>query len=153
MNQGFPNMILVVDQLVHISFMFSLSVYELHCPSLFHTFAVMIFWVVYSFACKLIDCILASLCRIIFSAHTHEFSSYFHPDGTREVTVPALTWNARDDPGFIVANFRRNNIAVSISYCSLVRESRLIMGYVYVMVLFVVMMVFSRILFICSRQW
>ncbi|KAH7524426.1 hypothetical protein FEM48_Zijuj06G0117900 [Ziziphus jujuba var. spinosa] len=91
--------------------------------------------------------------RIIFSAHTHEFSSYFHPDGTREVTVPALTWNARDDPGFIVANFRRNNIAVSISYCSLVRESRLIMGYVYVMVLFVVMMVFSRrLLLICSRQ-
>lgn len=97
--------------------------------------------------------LLDSLCRIVFSAHTHEFSSHVHPDGTREVTVPAMTWNARDDPGFIVANFRRNNKAVSISYCSLARESRVIMGYIYIVVLLVLMVVFSKTpLLIYSRQ-
>ncbi|XP_030481300.1 uncharacterized protein LOC115698229 isoform X2 [Cannabis sativa] len=49
--------------------------------------------------------------RIIFSAHSHEFSSYTHPDGTYEVSVPAMSWNARDDPGFIFAIFRSNKRA------------------------------------------
>ncbi|XP_024027662.1 metallophosphoesterase 1 isoform X2 [Morus notabilis] len=49
--------------------------------------------------------------RIIFTAHSYEFSAYTHPDRTYEVTVPAMTWNARDDPGFIVAIFRRNKRA------------------------------------------
>ncbi|XP_062097220.1 uncharacterized protein LOC133803264 isoform X2 [Humulus lupulus] len=49
--------------------------------------------------------------RIIFSAHSHEFSYYTHPDGTYEVSVPAMSWNARDDPGFIFAIFRRNKRA------------------------------------------
>ncbi|KAK9930574.1 hypothetical protein M0R45_027609 [Rubus argutus] len=40
--------------------------------------------------------------RIVFSAHTQEFYDHFHPDGTREVTVPAMTWNARDDPGLLL---------------------------------------------------
>ncbi|KAK8315141.1 hypothetical protein V6Z12_D01G220200 [Gossypium hirsutum] len=49
--------------------------------------------------------------RIIFSAHTQEFSDHTHPDGTREVTIPAMTWKVRDDPGFIVATFQRNKSA------------------------------------------
>ncbi|XP_043722423.1 metallophosphoesterase 1-like [Telopea speciosissima] len=72
--------------------------------------------------------------RIVFSAHTHRFCDHIHRDGTREVTVPAMTWNARDDPGFIVATFGRNK-AVTISQCSLARESHVIMAYVSVLVL------------------
>ncbi|KAK8370940.1 hypothetical protein V6Z12_A01G211400 [Gossypium hirsutum] len=49
--------------------------------------------------------------RIIFSAHTQEFSDHTHSDGTREVTIPAMTWKVRDDPGFIVATFQRNKSA------------------------------------------
>uniref|UniRef100_A0A2N9ED52 Calcineurin-like phosphoesterase domain-containing protein n=1 Tax=Fagus sylvatica TaxID=28930 RepID=A0A2N9ED52_FAGSY len=49
--------------------------------------------------------------RIVFSAHTHEFCDQLHSDGTREVTVPAMTWNARDDPGFVVATFHRKKRA------------------------------------------
>ncbi|KAJ6405200.1 hypothetical protein OIU84_013220 [Salix udensis] len=44
--------------------------------------------------------------RIVFSAHTHEFCDHTHADGTREITVPAMTWKARDDPGFVFATFR-----------------------------------------------
>ncbi|XP_034914967.1 uncharacterized protein [Populus alba] len=44
--------------------------------------------------------------RIVFSAHAHEFCDHTHSDGTREITVPAMTWKARDDPGFVFATFR-----------------------------------------------
>ncbi|XP_075640567.1 uncharacterized protein LOC142612350 [Castanea sativa] len=74
--------------------------------------------------------------RIVFSAHTHEFCDQLHSDGTREVSVPAMTWNARDDPGFVVATFHRNRRAVSVSYCSLARESHVIIVYVSFVVLF-----------------
>lgn len=91
---------------------------------------------------------------MVFSAHTHEFFSHLHPDGTREVTVPALTWKARDDPGFVIANFRRNNKTVSISYCSLAKQSGVIMGYIYIVGVLVLMAVFSRTPFlICLVQW
>ncbi|PQM41455.1 metallophosphoesterase 1 [Prunus yedoensis var. nudiflora] len=80
--------------------------------------------------------------RIVFSAHTQEFHDHFHPDGTREVTVPAMTWNARDDPGFVVAIFRRNKGEVSVSYCSLARESHALIAYVTLLILLVSMMVF-----------
>ncbi|OEL26731.1 hypothetical protein BAE44_0012251, partial [Dichanthelium oligosanthes] len=33
--------------------------------------------------------------RIIFNAHTGSFSDFLHADGTREVTVPAMTWKGR----------------------------------------------------------
>nr|XP_023926628.1 metallophosphoesterase 1-like isoform X2 [Quercus suber] len=74
--------------------------------------------------------------KIVFSAHTHEFCDQLHSDGTREVSVPAMTWNARDDPGFVVATFHRNRRAVSVSYCSLARESHVIIAYVSFVVLF-----------------
>ncbi|XP_055959915.1 uncharacterized protein LOC126664368 isoform X2 [Mercurialis annua] len=51
--------------------------------------------------------------RIIFSAHSHEFCDYTHSDGIREVTVPAMTWKARDDPGFIIATFHGVKRSVS----------------------------------------
>ncbi|GMN45295.1 hypothetical protein TIFTF001_014482 [Ficus carica] len=73
--------------------------------------------------------------RIVFSAHSHKFSTYAHPDGTYEVAVPAMTWNARDDPGFIVAIFRQNRRAVSIIYCALARESQVILANLSVLVL------------------
>ncbi|KAM5575802.1 hypothetical protein ABKV19_014650 [Rosa sericea] len=81
--------------------------------------------------------------RIVFSAHTQEFYDHFHPDGTREVTVPAMTWNARDDPGFVIATFRRNEGAVSISYCSLARESHILVAYASLLILSVSMLAFS----------
>ncbi|KAL2336456.1 hypothetical protein Fmac_010902 [Flemingia macrophylla] len=50
--------------------------------------------------------------RIIFSAHSYEFSDYVHRDGTREITVPAMSWNSRDDPGFVIATFQKAGRAV-----------------------------------------
>ncbi|GFY85807.1 hypothetical protein Acr_04g0005450 [Actinidia rufa] len=40
-------------------------------------------------------------CSYIFCVRTHSH-------GTREITVPAMTWNARNDPGFVVATFKSN---------------------------------------------
>ncbi|KAK6246084.1 hypothetical protein SCA6_009174 [Theobroma cacao] len=82
--------------------------------------------------------------RIIFSAHTHEFSDHTHPDGTREVTVPAMTWNARVDPGFIVATFRGNISAVSVTYCSVARESDILIVYTCTLVLFIILVIVSN---------
>ena len=86
------------------------------------------------------------VCRIIFSAHTHEFSDKTHPDGTREVTVPAMTWNVRDDPGFIVATFRGNRSAVSVTYCSVARESHILKAYTFALVLFLFLVIVSNTL-------
>ncbi|CAM8972051.1 unnamed protein product [Rhodiola kirilowii] len=61
--------------------------------------------------------------RIIFSAHQNEFCSHTHPDGTLEISVPAFSWNARDDPGFILATFKNNGATVTVSQCFLARES------------------------------
>ncbi|OMO94254.1 hypothetical protein COLO4_16444 [Corchorus olitorius] len=74
--------------------------------------------------------------RIIFSAHRHEFSDHTHPDGTREVMVPAMTWTVRDDPGFIVATFRENRSAVSVTYCAVARESHILIAYTSALILF-----------------
>ncbi|RDX84067.1 Metallophosphoesterase 1, partial [Mucuna pruriens] len=53
---------------------------------------------------------------------------------TREITVPAMSWNARDDPGFVIATFQNEGRAVSISYCSLARESHILLVYISVIV-------------------
>ncbi|KAJ7959041.1 metallophosphoesterase 1-like isoform X1 [Quillaja saponaria] len=74
--------------------------------------------------------------RIVFSAHTHEFCDHVHLDGTREVTVPAMTWNARDDPGFIFVTFQRTGRTVSVSYCSIARESQILVAFLFVLVIF-----------------
>ena len=77
----------------------------------------------------------ALVCRIIFSAHTHEFCDHTHADGTREITVPAMTWKARDDPGFVFATFRSGGNTVSVSYCSLARESHVLIAYTLILLL------------------
>ncbi|POO04031.1 Metallo-dependent phosphatase-like [Trema orientale] len=83
--------------------------------------------------------------RIVFSGHSHEFSAYTHQDGIYEVAVPAMSWNARDDPGFIFAIFRRNKSPVSIIYCSLARESRVIVAYISVLLLLASIIVLTLI--------
>ncbi|KAL6317525.1 hypothetical protein AAG906_030278 [Vitis piasezkii] len=82
--------------------------------------------------------------RIVFSAHSHRFCDRTHPDGTREVTVPAMTWNAGDDPGFVVATFRKNRGAVIISHCSLARESHILIAYISLLILFMSMIFVAK---------
>jgi ethanolamine phosphate phosphodiesterase len=47
-----------------------------------------------------------------------------------------MSWNARDDPGFVIATFRKTGRDVSISYCSLARESHVLVVYVSIIVMF-----------------
>jgi hypothetical protein len=47
-----------------------------------------------------------------------------------------MSWNARDDPGFVIATFQKTGKAVSISYCSLARESHILIIYFSMIVLF-----------------
>jgi hypothetical protein len=69
------------------------------------------------------------------------------------VTVPAMTWNVGDDPGFVVATFHGNRRAVSVSYCSLARESHVLLAYITFVVLFVSTMLVSKPpLLICLRR-
>lgn len=79
----------------------------------------------------------ALVCRIVFSAHTHEFCDHTHSDGTREITVPSMTWKARDDPGFVFATFRSGGNTVSVSYCSLARESHVLISYTLILFLLI----------------
>lgn len=80
---------------------------------------------------------LIPMCRIIFSAHTHKFCDHTHSDGTREITVPAMSWAARDDPAFVVATFRRNGRAVTLSHCTLARESHVLFASISVLVVLI----------------
>ncbi|KAM3209005.1 hypothetical protein ACQJBY_063596 [Aegilops geniculata] len=66
--------------------------------------------------------------RIIFSAHADSFSDHTHPDGTREVTVPAMTWKKGGMPGFAIATFGQKGI-VSVNCCWLVQEWYIMTGY------------------------
>lgn len=66
--------------------------------------------------------------RIIFSAHAHSFSDYTHADGTREVTVPAMTWKKRGVPGFVIATLGQKGV-VSVMCCSLAQEWYIMTGY------------------------
>ncbi|KAF7100317.1 hypothetical protein CFC21_101846 [Triticum aestivum] len=66
--------------------------------------------------------------RIIFSAHADSFSDHTHPDGTREVTVPAMTWKKGGMPGFAIATFGQKGV-VSVNCCWLVQEWYIMTGY------------------------
>jgi ethanolamine phosphate phosphodiesterase len=68
------------------------------------------------------------LYRIIFNAHTGSFSDFLHADGTREVTVPAMTWKTRGVPGFVITTFDTKG-TVTLSCCLLAKEWHVIMGY------------------------
>lgn len=83
----------------------------------------------YNFGCILIGS-YQSICRIVFSAHAHEFCDHTHLDGTREITVPAMSWDARDDPGFVVATFRKRKAELAITHCFLARESHVLLAYI-----------------------
>lgn len=93
--------------------------------------------------------------RIVFTAHTHRFCDRTHYDGTREITVPTLTWSGRDDPGFVVATFGRND-AIKIQRCFLARESHVLMAYVLVLIslLFIalIIMCVDTSSFSCQRR-
>nr|CAB3467537.1 unnamed protein product [Digitaria exilis] len=66
--------------------------------------------------------------RIIFNAHTGSFSDFLHADGTREITVPAMTWKTRGVPGFVISTFDTKG-SVTLRYCWLAQEWHVIMGY------------------------
>lgn len=83
--------------------------------------------------------------RIVFSAHSDEFCIHTHSDGTHEVTVPAMSWDARDDPGFVVASFRRNGRVVTVSYCSLAKESHVVIAHITVLVLFILIVLVANL--------
>lgn len=73
---------------------------------------------------------------MVFSAHTHHFCDYSHGDGTREVTVPAMSWAAEGKPGFVVATFQQNKV-VTVSHCSLPKELHVIVSYVSMFILLI----------------
>lgn len=81
---------------------------------------------------------------MVFSAHSQQFCDRTHPDGTREITVPSMTWNARDDPGFVVATFRKNRGVVTISHCSLARESHILIAYISLLIVLMSMMLMAK---------
>ncbi|KAL6962664.1 hypothetical protein U1Q18_037623 [Sarracenia purpurea var. burkii] len=82
--------------------------------------------------------------RIIFSAHNHIFCDCIHLDGTREITVPAMTWDARNDPGFVVATFRSDGRDALVSHCSLPKESNVVLAYISILVLFMSTMLVAK---------
>ncbi|KAJ8771612.1 hypothetical protein K2173_026789 [Erythroxylum novogranatense] len=90
--------------------------------------------------------------RIVFSAHTHKFCDRTHSDGTREVTVPTMTWKVRDDPGFVVATFRGDRNSSSISYCSLARESHVLIAYSSLLALLLTLWIVVNTNLKCLRQ-
>lgn len=103
--------------------------------------------------CWFINALFPYIYRIIFSAHAHEFCDYTHSDGTREVTVSAMTWKARDDPGFVIANFHGNGRGVSVSYCSLARESQLLIAYGFVLISLSSIMLVANITQLRRSRW
>ncbi|KAF0922187.1 hypothetical protein E2562_027783 [Oryza meyeriana var. granulata] len=72
--------------------------------------------------------------RIVFSAHDGSFSDYTHDDGTREVSVPAMTQKITGVPGFVIATFGRKGI-VTVRHCFIVPEWYVIAGYLIFLLL------------------
>ncbi|KAK8970665.1 hypothetical protein KSP40_PGU004026 [Platanthera guangdongensis] len=80
--------------------------------------------------------------RLIFSAHRQHFDVYNHIDGSREVTVPAMTWALGGRPSFVFASFGENNTRVS--NCSLAEEMHVLMSYLSLLVLLLAATLISR---------
>ncbi|KAL4557242.1 hypothetical protein LXL04_035415 [Taraxacum kok-saghyz] len=69
--------------------------------------------------------------RMVFSAHAQSFSDRIHPDGTREIVVPAMSWDAgNDNPAFVAVTFRKNGTSAIVSHCKLAGKSHVLMFYV-----------------------
>lgn len=69
------------------------------------------------------------MCRLVFSGHTHRWCDIIHADGTREITVPSLSWRNRNDPSFVMATFHTNS-SVTVQRCMLANESTMIVLYI-----------------------
>ncbi|XP_038990189.1 metallophosphoesterase 1-like isoform X2 [Phoenix dactylifera] len=82
--------------------------------------------------------------RMVFSAHAHRFCDHEHSDGTREVTIPAMTWAARGKPGFVVVTFGQNK-AVTVNQCSVATESQVTMAYMFIFILSIATILVMRI--------
>ncbi|KAL8253229.1 hypothetical protein R6Q59_036922 [Mikania micrantha] len=68
--------------------------------------------------------------RMIFSAHTQTFSDRIHPDGTREIVVPAMSWDAGKKPGFVAVTFRQNGTTAIVSHCKLAGKLHVLLLYI-----------------------
>nr|XP_043617011.1 metallophosphoesterase 1-like [Erigeron canadensis] len=75
--------------------------------------------------------------RMVFSAHTQAFSDRTHADGTREIVVPAMSWDAGKDPAFVAVTFRRNGTSAIVSHCKLAGRSHVLLFYISLFFLFI----------------
>ncbi|KAI3508072.1 hypothetical protein L1887_23072 [Cichorium endivia] len=68
--------------------------------------------------------------RMVFSAHAQSFSDRIHPDGTREIVVPAMSWDGGKNPAFVAVTFRKNGTSAIVSHCKLAGRSHVLLFYV-----------------------
>ncbi|KAJ3695795.1 hypothetical protein LUZ60_001172 [Juncus effusus] len=70
--------------------------------------------------------------RIVVSAHAQIFSDHIHSDGTREITVPAMSQSGKGNPGFVFLTFGPKN-QVIVNHCVLARELHVILSYLFLL--------------------
>ncbi|KAJ0796366.1 putative calcineurin-like phosphoesterase domain, ApaH type, metallo-dependent phosphatase [Helianthus annuus] len=75
--------------------------------------------------------------RMIFSAHTQTFSDRVHPDGTREIVVPAMSWDAGNNPAFVSVTFRHNGTTAIVSHCRLAGKLHVLLLYTSLFFVFI----------------
>ncbi|KAK9075277.1 hypothetical protein SSX86_003599 [Deinandra increscens subsp. villosa] len=75
--------------------------------------------------------------RMIFSAHTQTFSDRIHPDGTREIVVPAMSWDGGKKPAFVAVTFRRNGTTAIVSHCKLAGKLHVLVLYISLFFVFI----------------
>ncbi|XP_076904529.1 uncharacterized protein LOC143560005 [Bidens hawaiensis] len=75
--------------------------------------------------------------RIIFSAHTQTFVNRVHPDRTREIVVPTMSWDAGENPAFVGVTFRRNGTVAIVSHCRLAGKLHVVLLYTSLFVIFI----------------
>ncbi|GKA69139.1 metallophosphoesterase 1-like protein isoform X1 [Tanacetum coccineum] len=75
--------------------------------------------------------------RMVFSAHAQTFSDRTHPDGTREIVVPAMSWDTGKDPEFVAVTFKRNGTYALVSHCKLSGRSHVLIYYISLFVVFI----------------
>ncbi|WOL19414.1 metallophosphoesterase 1-like [Canna indica] len=88
--------------------------------------------------------------RIVFSAHSHSFCDHTHSDGTREVTVPSMTWGTGKKPEFVSVIFGQKK-AVSVKHCSFASEQYVILSHFGLFMLFIpILLVFTSSHFVTA---
>ncbi|KAG4968296.1 hypothetical protein JHK87_033947 [Glycine soja] len=68
------------------------------------------------------DPYLTSHYQLLAHAATAKLYNTKYQDRTREITVLAMSCNARDEPGFVFTTFEKAGRAMSIRYCFLARD-------------------------------